>query len=230
MTAQPQEHRGVSRRALLIGGGTAAVLGGVGYAQGDELRRLWWRMPGNEKPRKDGEVDLTGAAWVAASPANWRRASRPDDYVIDRVVVHVIQGDYASALSAFRDPGHRAAAHYVLRTSDGKVAQTVRELDVAFHAGNREYNERSIGIEHEGFVDRPELFTDRMYQASAQITADICDRYGFPRDRKHIIGHNEVPGADHTDPGPHWDWDKYLRMVRDVPTRDGSTSAAPGPA
>ncbi|MDK1476050.1 N-acetylmuramoyl-L-alanine amidase [Streptomyces sp. 549] len=221
MAAHAQERRGVSRRALLVGGGAAAVLGGVGYAQRDELSRLWWRMPGNEKPRIEGEVDLAGAEWVAASTANWRRASRPDDYTIDRVVVHVIQGSYEIALKVFRDPTHRAAAHYVLRTSDGRVAQTVRELDVAYHAGNRAYNERSIGIEHEGFVDRPESFTDAMYRASARITADICDRYGFPRDREHIIGHNEVPGADHTDPGPHWDWDKYLAMVREVPARSG---------
>lgn len=207
---------GVSRRGLLIGGGAAAVLGGAGYAVRDDLRRWWWRLPGNEKPREEGAVDFRGAEWVAASTANWRRASRPDDYTIDRVVIHVIQGDYPTALKVFRDPSHRAAAHYVLRTSDGHVAQTVRELDVAYHAGNRSYNERSIGIEHEGFVDRPEDFTEAMYRHSARLTANICDRYDIPRDRDHIIGHNEVPGADHTDPGPHWDWDRYIRLVRAV--------------
>ena len=81
---------------------------------------------------------------------------------------------------------HGAAAHYVLR-KDGHVAQTIRELDVGFHAGNREYNERSIGIEHEGFVDRPEGFTDEMLSASAQLTARICARHKIPVDRKHII-------------------------------------------
>ena len=35
-------------------------------------------------------------------------------------------------------------------------------------------------------------------------------------DRKHIIGHVEVPGTDHTDPGPHWDWDRYMRLVREA--------------
>ncbi|HEV7628421.1 MAG TPA: N-acetylmuramoyl-L-alanine amidase, partial [Streptomyces sp.] len=25
---------------------------------------------------------------------------------------------------------------------------------------------------------------------------------------------NEVPGADHTDPGRHWDWRRYMRYVR----------------
>ena len=218
---QPESarRRGLSRRALLVGGGAAVLAGGLGYSQRDTLGRWWWRLPGNEKPRVDGAVDFRGAEWVAASTANWRRANRPDDYTVDRVVIHVIQGDYAVALKVFQDPSHQAAAHYVVRTSDGHVAQTVRELDVAYHAGNRAYNERSIGIEHEGFVDRPEAFTDDMYRASARLTADICDRYDIPKDREHIIGHHEVPGADHTDPGRHWDWERYLRMVRKVPPR-----------
>lgn len=94
----------------------------------------------------------------------------------------------------------------------------IRELDVAYHAGNRDYNERSVGIEHAGFVDRPQDFTDAMYAASARLTAGICARYGIPVDRKHILGHVEVPGTDHTDPGPHWDWDRYLELVRRAAT------------
>lgn len=222
MTAEAERQRGISRRGLLIAGGATALAGGAAYSQRDTLRRWWWRIPGNEKPREEGEVDYPGAEWVPASGANWRRANRPDDYTIDRVVIHVIQGDYAVALKVFQDPGHRAATHYVLRTSDGHVAQAVRELDVAYHAGNRSFNDRSIGIEHEGFVDRPESFTTEMYQASARLTADICDRHEIPRDREHIIGHHEVPGADHTDPGPHWDWERYLRLVRDVRPRGQS--------
>ncbi|MET7618582.1 N-acetylmuramoyl-L-alanine amidase [Streptomyces sp. NPDC005408] len=207
----PDKGRGVSRRAVLIGGG--AVVVGVGVLAHDELRRAWWRLPGMAKPRKEGELDHPGAEWTAASRANWRLADRPDDYRIDMVVIHVVQGSYPTALRVFKDPGHGAAAHYVVR-KDGHVAQMIRELDVAFHAGNRSYNERSIGIEHEGFVDRPSGFTDAMYRASAQLTAGICTRYDIPVDREHIIGHVEVPGTDHTDPGPHWDWNRYLALVR----------------
>ncbi|MFI8894589.1 N-acetylmuramoyl-L-alanine amidase [Streptomyces paradoxus] len=203
--------RKVGRRALLIGG-TVAAAGSAVLAR-DELARLWWRTPGVEKPREEGAVDYTGARWVAASDANWRRADRPDDFGIDMVIVHVTQGSFDSAVKAFRDPGHKAATHYIVR-QDGHVTQMIRELDVAYHAGNRDYNERSVGIEHEGFVDRPQDFTDEMYEASARLTARICARYDIPVDREHIIGHVEVPGADHTDPGRHWDWDKYMRLVR----------------
>lgn len=201
----------IGRRGVLIGG-AAAVLGG-GVLARDELSRLWWQVPGMTKPRKEGELDHLGAEWTAASRANWRLADRPDDYRIDRVIIHVVQGSYPTALKVFKNPGHGAATHYVVR-KDGHVAQMIRELDVAFHAGNRSFNERSIGIEHEGFVDRPQDFTDAMYLGSAKLTAGICERYDLPVDREHIIGHVEVPGTDHTDPGPHWDWDRYLELVR----------------
>jgi hypothetical protein len=52
-----------------------------------------------------------------------------------------------------------------------------------------------------------------MYRASAALTRHICDKYGIPKDRTHIIGHNQVPGATHTDPGPHWNWTTYMSYV-----------------
>jgi len=42
----------------------------------------------------------------------------------------------------------------------------------------------------------------------------IARRYGIPADRAHIIGHNEVPGTDHSDPGPTWNWTYYMSLVR----------------
>lgn len=63
-------------------------------------------------------------------------------------------------------------------------------------------------------MDQPDRwFTDAAYRASAKLCADICARHGIPVDRGHIVGHNEVPGTDHTDPGPHWDWDRYIRLI-----------------
>ncbi|WP_327691764.1 MULTISPECIES: N-acetylmuramoyl-L-alanine amidase [unclassified Streptomyces] len=202
--------RRIGRRALLLGGAAAAV--GTAVLAREELSHLWWRLPGVEKPRVPGAVDFRDARWVAASSANYRRADRPDDYSIDRVVIHVTQGSFASAVKVFQDPGHQAAAHYIVRR-DGHITQMIRELDVAFHTGNREYNERSVGIEHEGFVERASSFTDAMYTNSARLTAGICGRYSIPVDREHIIGHVQVPGTDHTDPGPHWDWDRYMKLV-----------------
>ncbi|MFI6315986.1 N-acetylmuramoyl-L-alanine amidase [Nonomuraea sp. NPDC050556] len=157
--------------------------------------------------------DYPNASWVAASSSNYTASSRPSSYAIDRVVIHVTQGSYAGTISWFQNPSAQVSAHYVVRSSDGAITQMVREKDIAWHAGNWTYNTRSIGIEHEGYVNDASWFTDAMYRSSAALTKAICDKYGIPKDRSHIIGHFEVPGADHTDPGPNWNWTTYMNYV-----------------
>ncbi|MCE4947952.1 N-acetylmuramoyl-L-alanine amidase [Streptomyces albulus] len=154
-----------------------------------------------------------GAQWVPADITNYTPANRPSSHPVQLVIVHVTQETFPDTLMLFGRPGYRASAHYTVRSQDGHVAQCVREHDVAWHAGNARYNWRSIGVEHEGRVDEPRWFTDALYTRSAALTAAICHRYGIPVDRRHIIGHHEVPGADHTDPGPLWDWSRYMRLV-----------------
>ncbi|MBK3525145.1 MULTISPECIES: N-acetylmuramoyl-L-alanine amidase [Streptomyces] len=189
----------LSRRRLLKG----AALAAVPYAL----------LPDPRAGAQPQSVDYPPAEWRPASTANYTVSDRPGAYAIDRVIIHVTQETYSDALAIFADPQKKVSAHYVVRSADGHVAQCVREADVAWHAGNWGYNTRSVGIEHEGWVDRPEYFTDALYQQSARLTAAICAKYGIPRDREHIIGHYQVPGTDHTDPGPGWDWVRYIRMV-----------------
>ncbi|MDO0928916.1 N-acetylmuramoyl-L-alanine amidase [Streptomyces sp. TG1A-8] len=158
-------------------------------------------------------VDYPPAEWQPASTGNYTPSSRPVAYTVDRVIIHVTQETYTDTLAIFQNPQRKVSAHYLVRSADGHVAQCVREADVAWHAGNWDYNTRSIGIEHEGWVDQPAYFTNALYEQSAKLTAAICTRYGIPRDREHIIGHYQVPGTDHTDPGPGWDWVRYIRLV-----------------
>ncbi|MER7854054.1 N-acetylmuramoyl-L-alanine amidase [Streptomyces bacillaris] len=160
-----------------------------------------------------GAPDYPAALWAPAHAANRSVPAHPSERRIDQVVIHVAQQLFTPTIGIFRNPAQQVSAHYVVRSGDGHVAQCVREKDIAWHAGDWDVNTRSIGIEHEGWVDRPEFFTDVMYRRSALLTADICARHGIPTDRGHIIGHHEVPGSDHTDPGDLWDWDRYLRLV-----------------
>ncbi|NMO33120.1 N-acetylmuramoyl-L-alanine amidase [Streptomyces sp. GMY01] len=151
--------------------------------------------------------------WQPASTANYTASNRPTSYSLDRVIIHITQETYANTLAIFQNPQKKVSAHYLVRSADGHIAQCVSEANIAWHAGNWDYNTRSIGIEHEGWVDQPAYFTNALYAESARLTAAVCDRYGIPKDRAHIIGHYEVPGTDHTDPGPNWDWVRYIRMV-----------------
>ena len=142
---------------------------------------------------------------------------------IDMIVIHTVQGSYSSCYNWFANCSAEASAHYVVRSSDGQITQMVKEADVAWHAGHWDTNERSIGIEHEGYIEQPSTYyTEAMYQASAALTADIASRQGIPLDRSHIIAHSEVPGCSsgsgggagcHTDPGSGWDWDYYMDLI-----------------
>ncbi|WP_079161897.1 N-acetylmuramoyl-L-alanine amidase [Streptomyces fodineus] len=189
----------LSRRRLLQG----AALAAVPYAL----------LPDPLAGAQPESVDYPPAEWQPASTSNYTPSDRPVGYDIDRVIIHVTQETYTKTLAIFVNPQKKVSAHYLVRSADGHVAQCVHEADIAWHAGNWDYNTRSIGIEHEGWVDQPSYFTNALYEQSARLTAAICDKYGIPKDREHIIGHYQVPGTDHTDPGPHWDWVRYLRLV-----------------
>ncbi|GIF53179.1 SH3 domain-containing protein [Asanoa ferruginea] len=161
----------------------------------------------------DRSADHPPAVWAPAHKDNFEVANREKSGPIDFVVIHVTQGSYAGSIAWFQNPKSEVSAHYTFRSVDGAVTQSVREKDIGWHAANKDYNARSIGIEHEGFIENPAWFTDAMYRSSAALTRILTRKYGIPRDRKHIIGHGEVPTADHTDPGPYWNWTYYLELV-----------------
>ncbi|MFF8694718.1 N-acetylmuramoyl-L-alanine amidase [Streptomyces sp. NPDC015144] len=153
-------------------------------------------------------TDYPPALWVPASPSNYDTGRTE---AIRAIVIHVTEGSYAGTVSWFQNPASEVSAHYVVRSSDGEVTQMVRDSDTAWHA--RSGNPYSVGIEHEGFIADPGWFTDTLYRSSAALTRHLADRYGIPKDRAHIVGHVEVPGNDHTDPGPNWNWDYYMQLV-----------------
>lgn len=166
-------------------------------------------------------TDYPRAVSRPASPNNYGRSNRERTYNISKVVIHVVQGSASSATNYFQNSGAGVSAHYVVNKK-GNIAQSVRHKDIAYHAGHYPTNTHSIGIEHGGYVSNPRSFTGAMYTASAKLTAYICKRHKVPVRRKNIIGHNEVPGCAgpgggsdcHTDPGPHWDWNRYMKLVK----------------
>jgi N-acetyl-anhydromuramyl-L-alanine amidase AmpD len=172
----------------------------------------------------DASSGYTPSTFQAANPNNYTASDRPYSNPINKIIVHVTQGSWASALNWFSDPTAEASAHYVVRSADGFVGQSVSEMNIAWHAGNWPYNQTSVGIEHEGYFNDPSWFTDAMFRSSAQLAAYLANKYQIPIDRDHIIGHNEVPdpynpgeygGASHhiNCPGPNWWWDLYMNYV-----------------
>lgn len=156
--------------------------------------------------------------WRPASPANYRRGRSAR---INFVIIHTVEGSALGAVSWFQNPISQVSAHFVVAHS-GTIYQGVAESDTAWHAGW--INSASIGIEHEGYAHR-NTWTDAQYRASAAITRYVCARYGVPRDRQHILGHREVRGATHTDPGEFFNWAYYMRLVNSSNTAPAGTTA-----
>ncbi len=161
-----------------------------------------------------------GAAWRPAHDGNYTNANRKEA-IIDLIVVHVAQGSYSGTINWFQDRRASSSAHYVV-SRKGRVAQCVRNEDIAWHAGWWKTNKKSIGIEHAGYIGNPRSFSGPMYRSSARLSAYLSRRFNIPVKHSHIIGHNQVPGCSgpgggascHRDPGRHWNWGRYLRLVK----------------
>lgn len=109
----------------------------------------------------------------------------------------------------------KVSAHALVRRN-GDVVQYV-SLDMrAWHAGqscfdNRENcNDYSIGIELEGSDQG--TFTDAQYHSLTRITREIMQRYPAIVPER-ITGHEHIAPGRKTDPGPGFDWKRYLASL-----------------
>jgi hypothetical protein len=166
--------------------------------------------------RPDHVVGSAFAPFVSASESGQRPLAIP----IRRpryIVVHTTEGSFPTILEYFQGARTPVSAHYLLRASDGLTVQMVDERAVAFHDAC--FNEESIGIEHEATAAAGGVwFGDALYRASARLVRDVARRHDIPLDRAHILGHDEAPDCSaHTDPGPAWDWDRFMGLVRGAP-------------
>lgn len=160
-----------------------------------------------------------------ADYGNYDEANRPEDMKVKYIVIHDTEGSYESAISWFQDPRSYVAAHYVIRSSDGEVTQMVKTKDIGWHAGNWYMNMHSIGVEHEGFAaEGASWYTEAMYRSSAKLVRYLAHKYDVPLDREHIVGHEQYHGLTpararlmHNDPGPYWDWEYYMDLLRAEP-------------
>ena len=105
----------------------------------------------------------------------------------------------------------RVSSHLLIDRA-GVATQFVPFTMQAWHAGESSFrgrercNEFSIGIELEGTDFQP--FTDPQYETLAAVTKALFRAYpGLNVDR--IAGHSEIAPGRKTDPGPHFDWERY---------------------
>lgn len=78
--------------------------------------------------------------------------------------------------------------HYVIR-KDGTIERGRPEWAIGSHAYGE--NSHTIGIHLSGDFEQAKPTSDQI-EKCAELVADICDRYGIPIDRDHVVGHGEL--------------------------------------
>ena len=107
--------------------------------------------------------------------------------------------------------GLKVSAHFFLRR-DGKLVQFVSARERAWHAGvsrwrgREKCNDFSIGVEIEGTDTQP--YTQRQYARLRVLAADLAR--AFPG-LAGVAGHSEIAPGRKTDPGPFFDWARFMR-------------------
>jgi len=170
----------------------------------------------------DAQGLLAGGLYIASPNCD----NRPPG-AIELLVIHNISlppgefgGDgvqrlFSNTLDAAAHPyyatiaGLKVSAHFFVRR-DGQIVQFVPCLKRAWHAGESCWqgvsrcNDFSIGIELEGSDELP--FTDAQYDALGSLTMALRAAYPI----RGIAGHSDIAPQRKTDPGPCFDWGRYL--------------------
>jgi N-acetyl-anhydromuramyl-L-alanine amidase AmpD len=196
------------------------------------------------RPEKTtNQPDYPSAKWNPAYAGNFGT-----DLIAQKfVVIHDVEGSYLGCISWFQNPSAQVSAHFVLNSNPfgvnstthapngssdapvGEVTQMVEEKYRAWHVGC--WNSYMIGIEHEGYYNVSGWYTQECYQSSSNLVSYLCKKYNIPRDRYHIIGHQEWQNAawknwvavtglgfdptcnTHVDPGANWDWKSFMSLI-----------------
>jgi hypothetical protein len=109
----------------------------------------------------------------------------------------------------------------------------VLEANKAWHVGTE--NPYTVGLEHEGYVNSPNWYTNAMYNSSGLLVRDICSSNGINPLRTYfkagcnggysnclqgscvkVKGHQMYPNQTHTDPGQYWNWAKYYKIINNT--------------
>lgn len=112
---------------------------------------------------------------------------------------------------------YKVSAHYCI-TRDGVVYQLVDDSDTAWHSGKSELHGRSVNNSCNDFSIGIELiggdwvnFTGKQYKSLVELTHQLRHKYDIPD--KNIVGHEDIAPKRKTDPGKHFNWDKYFKLL-----------------
>jgi N-acetyl-anhydromuramoyl-L-alanine amidase len=159
--------------------------------------------------------------------------ARPPGSVPDLIVIHGISlppGEFGGAFidqlftgnldpqghPFFRDAARLRVSSHVLIRRDGSIVQYVPFQARAWHAGESQYEGRSVcnvfsvGIELEGTDDLP--YEDAQYESLSHLIRALLAAYPS-LSSKRIVGHSDIAPGRKTDPGGAFDWQRLRRSL-----------------
>jgi N-acetyl-anhydromuramyl-L-alanine amidase AmpD len=154
------------------------------------------------------------------------------------IVIHTMEAPEADRTAEnvahyFANPAVQASAHWC--TDDDSSVRCVRDDDSAWTIAHRDGNRISLNIELAGYAQQTagqwdDKYSDAELSIAAHHCAEWAHKYNIPvrhldhaqirtQSEKGFLGHADVNAvfgwSTHTDPGPHFPWDRFLRMVKE---------------
>jgi AmpD protein len=172
----------------------------------------WLPSPNFDARPDDSAVSLLVIHNIALPPEGFADAgrSRRGSRYIDDLFLNQLETDAHPYFAAL--VGLRVSAHLCI-FRDGSIHQYVRFDQRAWHAGVSQWrgrprcNDYAIGIELEGSDTQP--FADAQYGALIATTRALFAAYPGLSPTT-IVGHSDIAPGRKTDPGPYFDWPRYL--------------------
>jgi N-acetyl-anhydromuramyl-L-alanine amidase AmpD len=153
-------------------------------------------------------------------------ANRDEDDIY-LLILHSTSGTgSAEQLRQYFARGEREVSCHYIVDAEGHVAQSVDPKDIAYHSGNWNTNQRSIGIELVGLegqsiFPRPQLesLIKLMARLSNEFNLSLRRVYDYVDGRIYlpfgVAQHANVWGSDHTDVSPAFPIRELCARARD---------------
>ena len=171
----------------------------------------WWRgatrvRSPNAGPRPAGtEVTLAIVHSISLPPGHYGGDA------IERLFTNRLDWDAHPYYQGLR--GLRVSSHFLVRRG-GELLQFVSARERAWHAGASAWrgrpdcNDYSLGIELEGLEG--ERFEPAQYATLARLLRAAARQYPL----REVAGHEHVAPGRKQDPGPGFDWDRLVALLR----------------
>ena len=171
-----------------------------GVEEGEDLK------PVNEEDIDQDEMTRAGVGYTNSRLVEYTRISPnrsvPRNHKIDTITIHCMAGQLSveTCGNVYASSKAQASSNYGVG-KDGRIALYVEEKDRSWCSSNSKNDNRAVTIEVASDSFSPYAVSDKAYEATIRLVADICRRNGIKKliwssDKSTRINHSK--GANMT--------------------------------